>query len=42
MNLHTHQFYLYGQQSELFKTWSGIFRINTEGKSLTMNSSVNP
>jgi len=36
MNLHKHQFYLLEQQSESFKIWSAIIRINTEGKSLIM------
>ena len=36
MNVHKHQSYLLEQHSELFKIWSAIIRINTEGKSLIM------
>ena len=36
MNLHKHQLYLLEQHSELFKSWSAIIRINTEGKSSIM------
>ena len=36
MNLHKHHLYLFEQNSESFKIWSAIIRINTEGKSLIM------
>jgi len=36
MNLHKHQLYLLEPDSESFKIWSAIIRINTEGKSLIM------
>jgi len=36
MNLHKHQLYLLEQHSNSFNIWSGIIRINTEGKSLIM------
>jgi len=36
MNLDKHQLYLLEQHSESFKIWSGIIRINTEGKSSIM------
>ena len=36
MNLHKYHLYLLEQQSESFKIWSAIIRINTEGKSLIM------
>jgi len=34
MNLHKHQLYLLKQDSESFKIWSAIIRIDNEGKSL--------
>jgi len=36
MNLHKHPLYLLEQDSESFKIWSEIIRINTEGKSSIM------
>jgi len=36
MSLHKHQLYMLEQHSELFKIWSAIIKINTEGKSLIM------
>ena len=36
MNLHKQQLYLFEQNSESFKGWSAIIRINTEGKSSIM------
>jgi len=39
MNLHKHQLYLLEQQSESFKSWSAIIKINTEGKSVVDESS---
>jgi len=36
VNLLKHQLYFLEQQSESFKIWSAIIRINTEGNSLIM------
>mgnify|MGYP007091344545 CR=1 FL=1 len=36
MNLHTHQLYLLQQHSESFKSWSGIIKVTTTGKTLIM------
>jgi len=37
VNVHTYQLYILTQHSELFKYWSAITRIYTEGKSLILN-----
>ena len=42
MDLIKQQLYLLEHHSELFKIWTGIIRINTEGKSLIMKLGPRP